>query len=703
MITYSVDGYTSAANATLGTQAADLFHGSGVLAGGKGDDTLIGSAYTDILLGGADDDVLKGGAGADWLDGGDGSDIASYQQAAAGVVASLADATQNTGQAAGDLYVAVEGLTGSGYADHLIGHAGANLLIGNAGNDTLSGGHGSDILRGGLGQDQLHGGTGLDYASYNEAASGVVVNLNNAAQNTGEATGDTYAYVEGVLGSRFNDTLIGDEGVNRLNGGAGADVLEGGAGADTLQGGEGWDFASYVKANIGVVASLSDRSQNRGQAAGDVYDSIEGIHGSRFGDTVIGNEKDNEFYGHEGDDILAGGGGSDYLNGGGYDYASYADARDGVVARLSRQTTNLGDAGGDIFASIEGLHGSGFNDTLGGSAEGNYLFGRAGHDLIEGEAGNDFLFGESGSDYLMGGLGADALDGGAGFDVAGYFTASAGVTADLLESWRNTGEAAGDSYVSIESINGSHHGDDLRGSQVANELIGNGGNDNLEGRGGGDRLIGGDGEDHAAYWSASSGVRASLLNSAINTGNAQGDTYLSIEGLQGSGYGDMLQGDGAGNLLNGQAGNDELRGEGGHDWIVGGSGHDTLVGGEGADWLEGQAGADVFRFEAGLGQVDQVADFNGTEGDRIALSTNLFRAFAPVVVEEGYTLNGSLKAAAFVIGASATTSAHRIVYNQGTGALSYDADGVGGVAQVQFAQLKAGTALSAAHFQMFTL
>ncbi|MFC5085541.1 calcium-binding protein [Microvirga arabica] len=468
---------------------------------------------------------------------------------------------------------------------------------------------------------------------------------------------------------------------------------------------------------------MSDPTKNTGHANGDVYEGIEGVHGSAFGDTISGSEIGNNLYGHEGSDSLSGLDGADYLNGGGgddtliggigadaleggwngFDTASYRTAAAGVAASLMNASFNTGEAQGDNYVSIEALDGSAFNDALTGNNANNVLGGREGDDVLHGHGGTDTLYGGDGGDNLVGGLGADALDGGAGFDYAGYFTASAGVTADLLESWRNTGEAAGDSYAAIEGLGGTNYGDDLRGTHAANELYGNGGNDVLEGRGGGDRLIGGDGEDHAAYWSASSGVRASLLNSAINTGDAAGDTYLSIEGLQGSGFGDMLQGDHAGNLLNGQAGNDELRGEGGHDWIVGGAGHDMLIGGEGADWLEGQAGADVFRFEAGLGNVDQVADFNGMEGDRIALSTNLFRAFAPVVVEEGYTLNGSLKAAAFVIGASATTSAHRIVYNQGTGALSYDADGVGGVAQVQFAQLKAGTALSAAHFQMFTL
>ncbi|MBM6581431.1 hypothetical protein ILT44_14640, partial [Microvirga sp. BT689] len=66
-----------------------------------------------------------------------------------------------------------------------------------------------------------------------------------------------------------------------------------------------------------------------------------------------------------------------------------------------------------------------------------------------------------------------------------------------------------------------------------------------------------------------------------------------------------------------------------------------------------------------------------------------------------------LKSGAFTVGSAATSWEHRIVYNQATGALFYDADGTGSstgnVAQIQFAQLKAGTALSAAHFQLFPL
>ncbi|HKK29284.1 MAG TPA: calcium-binding protein, partial [Alphaproteobacteria bacterium] len=96
---------------------------------------------------------------------------------------------------------------------------------------------------------------------------------------------------------------------------------------------------------------------------------------------------------------------------------------------------------------------------------------------------------------LIGYAGADSLNGGAGTDRASYLFAGSGLTADLILTGANTGEAAGDTYTSIENLQGTKFDDDLRGNNGANELSGLNGNDILHGRGGDDTMRGGLGND----------------------------------------------------------------------------------------------------------------------------------------------------------------------------------------------------------------
>ncbi len=59
---------------------------------------------------------------------------------------------------------------------------------------------------------------------------------------------------------------------------------------------------------------------------------------------------------------------------------------------------------------------------------------------------------------------------------------------------------------------------------------------------------------------------------------------------------------------------------------------------------------------------------------------------------------GPLPASAFRLGTAAQDADDRILYDSATGSLYYDADGVGGIAAVQFATVSAGLPLTASDF-----
>jgi hypothetical protein len=100
----------------------------------------------------------------------------------------------------------------------------------------------------------------------------------------------------------------------------------------------------------------------------------------------------------------------------------------------------------------------------------------------------------------------------------------------------------------------------------------------MQGGLGDDILDGGVGFDTADYATAASGVTVDLgITTAQNTGGAGRDTLISIEGVVGSAFADVLIGSAGANVLVGGAGNDLLRGGGGNDSLNGGSGFDAAL------------------------------------------------------------------------------------------------------------------------------
>jgi Ca2+-binding RTX toxin-like protein len=209
-----------------------------------------------------------------------------------------------------------DALTGGAGADSLTGGADNDTLSGGAGADTLLGGTGDDLLVGGAGADILNGGAGTDTASYAGSAAGVDVNLFTVTASGGDATGDTLASIENLIGSAQDDTLTGDNGAN---------VIEGGAGADNLAGGGGTDTLSYAGSAAGVTVNLGTGAGSAGDAAGDTISGFEIVQGSAHGDDLTGSAATETLRGGAGDDTIAAGGGNDSLDGGdGTDEAVFA-------------------------------------------------------------------------------------------------------------------------------------------------------------------------------------------------------------------------------------------------------------------------------------------------------------------------------------------------------------------------------------------
>lgn len=270
-------------------------------------------------------------------------------------------------------------LLGTSGDDTLSGLEGDDTLLGLAGNDFLYGSAGRDVLTGGPGDDLLDGGIGRDTASYTSADQDVQVDLRlTEAQETYGAGIDQLVSIENVIGSRFNDYLIGDARANTLIGGDGRDslggldgndILRGGVGDDTLFGGSGddrllggkgqRDWASYAGAPAAISLDLAAGTAQDGYGGVDRLAGIEFVTGSQYDDVMIGSERADELSGNPGDDSIWGGDGADYLRG------------------------SLG------------------NDRLSGDAGNDRLQGDDGDDWLYGGAGRDSLFGDDGADIFV--------------------------------------------------------------------------------------------------------------------------------------------------------------------------------------------------------------------------------------------------------------------------------------------------------------
>lgn len=341
------------------------------------DATIVGTRKADTITGTRGDDVIAAKGGKDKISGGGGVDV----------------------------------ICGGAGSDVINAGGGDDYLFGQGGNDTLNGGKGQvDALLGGAGDDRLSGGPGaLDTPIYLVAKEPVTANFMEGSAS-GEGT-DQLVDVEAIVGSPFDDLLIGDEGSN---------IFMPYTGNDTVQGAGGTDLLWYDAAPSVTVDLSSGTATGEGD---DTFTGIEQVLGSSMADTIIGNDGDNILVGMGGADTISGAGGNDILvpdgtygaasdgddvldgGDGDFDIVSYFPATGPIQASL-QDGLATGD-GNDSLTKIEAIVGSDFSDVLTGDAHNNFIYGLGGNDQIDAGAGDDGIDGGADQDSIDGGVGTD--------------------------------------------------------------------------------------------------------------------------------------------------------------------------------------------------------------------------------------------------------------------------------------------------------
>ena len=399
------------------------------------------------------------------------------------------------------------------------------------------------------------------------------------------------------------------------------------------------------------------------------------------------------------------------------------------------------------------------DDTLTGTSGADTLYGLGGHDVLRGAAGDDRIEGGDGHDRLYGDAGGDLMIGGAGNDfyyvdsLADEIVETSGNGTDRVYA-KVSFNLAG---LSIEQLTltgtakinatGNSAINNLIGNAAANILDGGGNADVMRGRGGsdtyrvdhaGDQVIEVAGEGTDTVQSAIDYALGDFVENLTLTGTAANAT--------GNALANIIVGNAAANLLNGATGADQMRGGAGDDvyrvdnagdtaveasgkgndkvlssvsfklgdhvealtltgsaaidgtgnalanTILGNGAANQINGGAGIDTLTGGAGNDRFLFTAALGSAnaDRVTDFTVGQ-DLIVLGGAAGQPFAALA-------SGALGAGAFRIAVNPPNVDDRIIYNHGTGALHYDADGSGSGGALLIATLAPGLNLNAASF-----
>jgi Ca2+-binding RTX toxin-like protein len=217
---------------------------------------------------------------------------------------------------------------------------------------------GNDTFMAHAASESFNGNAGFDTVSFRNAAGGVVANLADNTLNTGLAEGDVFAAVEGVVGSRFDDTLTGNAGSNKLNGGIGRDRMAGGDGDDIYVIDNAGD--AIVEAGGGGVDKAVSTAVDLRLAANIETGKLLGV----LDLDLAGNGGANRLQGNGGGNAIEGGGGIDVMHGGaGADSFVYRAVADSLAGTGQDWILDFRAGEDTIDLSLIDANGAGAGDT----------------------------------------------------------------------------------------------------------------------------------------------------------------------------------------------------------------------------------------------------------------------------------------------------------------------------------------------------
>lgn len=644
--TYGTTGNDTIYGSTLGTQTDVIYAAGGndIIYANEGNDTVSGQDGDDIIYGGNGDDYLDGGSGVNTLYGGDGNDA-------------LYNANTVYGGDGNDS-IQVSDYSQSGLIT-IDGGDGNDDVISNSYNLDYYLSHGTDVVTAsafGEGVRTLHlragqiledvtlirtgssftdlqisfgnhettflghfAGNSLTHIELDDETVYDITTMQFITQGT--SGNDTINGISSAYGS-VDDIIYGNDGDDTINGGIGDDILDGGNDDDTVSGGSGSDTYIYssgldtfneghsysTEEDIILLNGYSISDITSVSAAGAYNFDLRIVFNSGVDEILI----QNQFNTYTIEKIVDANG----------DELSLLDADDWVVLTSSSESytsgstslTILGQDGDDnIYGDnttdtddiIYGGDGDDFIRTWGGN---DIVYGGDGIDTIYLDDGNDVAYGGNGNDVINGGDGDDEIHGGEGMD-----TLRGNGGTDVI--YGDGGDDTIFGHDEVDTIYGGSGNDTIKGGDSDDLLYGDDGDDIIFGQNDNDTIYGGDGEDL---------IRGDAGHDYVY-GDGDDDAVYGHSGndhVYGGDGNDYLYGD-DGNFT--EWGDDFLFGDDGDDYLFGGDGTDRLEGGAGQDHLTGGNDDDTFVIDetSFVGAVDQITDFDTSEGDKLDISNIL--------------------------------------------------------------------------------